>query len=224
MSKQKDIVDKAVDALRNEEVPSGPPEELLAAVTSQGAQWERAAASVRGRLRLIRVGRFAAAAVLLIAAGYGVGHFFRPGPPSVKQLQEALEPALLSSLEPVIRDRLAIELSEQWALALAANNAELREEMKGMGLGVLAASGTLTNQRLGELIEAVNRAQSYDRRWVTAALEQIELNRVADTKQLASGLQTLALHTEDQLEQTMQVVADFCARRQTDNGFGDVEQ
>jgi hypothetical protein len=124
----------------------------------------------------------------------------------------------------VIRDRLAIELSEQWALALAANNAELREEMKGMGLGVLAASGTLTNQRLAELIEAVNRAQSYDRRWVTAALEQIELNRVADTKQLAGGLQTLALHTEDQLEQTMQALADFCAHRQRDNGFGDVEQ
>jgi len=223
MSKQKDIVDKAVNALRKEEVPSSPPEELLAAVMSQGSDWH-SAASGRGRLRLVRVGRFAAAAVLLVAAGYGFWHLSRARPPSLEQLQEALEPSLRSSLEPVIRDRLAIELSEQWALALAASNAELREEMKGMGLGVLAASGTLTNQRLGELIEAVNRAQSYDRRWVTAALEQIELNRVADTKQLASGLQTLALHTEDQLEQTMQAVARFCARRQTDNGFGDIEQ
>jgi len=226
MSKKKDrdIVGRAVDALMDDELPAGPSEETLAAVTAQGSEWRKAVVSARAWRGLLRIGSTAAAAVLLVAAGYGFGHLSRPRAPSLEQLQEALEPVLLSSLEPVIREHLAAELSEQWGLALAANKASLREEMKEMGLGVLAASGTLTNQRLAELIEAVTSAQSYDRRWVTAALGQIELNRVADTRQLADGLQTLALHTEDQLEQTMQAVAEFCARGQTNNEFRDTEQ
>jgi len=73
----------------------------------------------------------------------------------------------------------------------------------------LAASNAVTNELLTELIEAINTAQAQDRRWVAAAIEQIEWNRLRDKSQFINGLETLAAETGDELLRTRQGFAEL---------------
>ncbi len=145
----------------------------------------------------------AAAAVLLIAAGYATGRLSAPEPLDVEELKAALESSLKASLEPAIRQDLIVQLNEQWQSAFEANSAQLKEELHQQvrrdltefAAQTLAASGTLTNQRLIELIQLIEAARRRERQQVAAALEQIELNR----QQLENGLLTIAAQTNELL-------------------------
>ena len=157
--------------------------------------------------------RWTAAAVLLILAGYAVGRVTVAAPPDLEQLQLSLE----TTLEPAIRQNVIRELNRDWRLALASSYLRLKDELSGQfrrelnayTLHTLAASNAVTNELLTGLIEAINTAQAQDRRWVAAALEQVESNRLRDKNQLISGLQTLAAETGDELLRTRQDFAEL---------------
>lgn len=147
--------------------------------------------------------KFAAAAVLLIAAGYTVGRASAPQPLDVEELQATLESSLKASLEPAIRQDLIVQLNEQWQSAFAANSAQLKEELHQQvrcdltefAAQTLAASGTLTNQRLIELVRLIEAARIRERQQVSAALEQIEQEKI----QLRNGLLAVAARTNELL-------------------------
>ena len=170
-----------------------------------------------------RITKLAAAAVLLIALGYAAGQIIAPQRLNADQL-DALETSLKSSLEPAIRQSLREELGRDWQLALAGSYVQLKDELNQQfqrdlnefAVWTFAASNTVTNQLLTELIQSINAAQTQDRRWVAAALEQIELNRLRDKVQLVNGLETLALYTDDELMRTKQDVAGWIAYSQPD--------
>lgn len=178
--------------------------------------WRRVAQS--------KITKLAAAAVLLIALGYAIALLRAPRELDADQLH-ALETSLKSSLEPAIRQSLREELSRDWQLTLANNYVQLKDELNQQfqrdlnefAVWTFAASNTVTNQLLTELIQSINAAQTQDRRWVAAALEQIELNRLRDKVQLANGLETLALYTDDELMRTKQDVAGWIAYSQPDS-------
>lgn len=169
-----------------------------------GAQWN-----------VGRALRWAAAAVVLIFAGYAVGRVTVAAPPDMEQIQLALE----TTLEPAIRQNVVDELNRDWAVALAGSyvrlkdelSEEFRRELNTYALHTLAASNTVTNELLTGLIDAINDAQAQDRQWVASAIEQIEYNRLQDRTQLINGLQTLAAETEDELLRTKQDVAQWLA-------------
>jgi hypothetical protein len=152
--------------------------------------------------------RWTAAAVLLLVAGYAIGHIVEPRPPDMEKLQLAME----TSLEPIIRKNVVEQLNRDWGVALANSYLRLRDELGDQfrrelntyTLHTLAASNTQTSELLTELIEAINTAQAQDRRWVATALEQIEFNRLRDKSQLINGLETLAAETGDELLRTRQ--------------------
>ncbi len=143
----------------------------------------------------------AAAAVLLIAAGYATGRLSAPEPLDVEELKAALESSLKASLEPAIRQDLIVQLNEQWQSAFEANSAQLKEELHQQvrrdltefAAQTLAASGTLTNQRLIELIQLIEAARIRERQQVAAALEQIEREKI----QLRNGLLAVAAQTNE---------------------------
>jgi len=147
--------------------------------------------------------KFAAAAVLLIAAGYATGRLSAPEPMDVEELKTALETSLKSSLEPAIRQDLIVQLNEQWQSAFAVSSARLKEDLQQQvrrdltefAAQTLAASGTLTNQRLIELIRLIEAARIRERQQVAAALEQIEQDKI----RLEKGLVTLAAQTNELL-------------------------
>lgn len=171
-----------------------------------------------------RIPKLAAAAVLLIALGYAIALFTAPRELDADQLH-ALEISLKSSLEPAIRQNLREQLSRDWQLALAASYVRLRDELQqqyrqdltNFAIQTLAATNAVTNQRLERLVNAINTAQTEDRRWIVAALEQMEFNRLQDKSRFATGLETLALQTEDELMRTKQEMAQFLTYTRPDN-------
>ena len=138
------------------------------------------------------IAKFAAAAVLLIAAGYAVGRLTTPQP-DMEQLHSALETSLRASLTK--------EMDHRWQRAFTANCVQFKDELQQQvrrdltefAAQTLAASNTLTEQRLIKLIELIETARARDRRQVAAALEKIEY----DKKLLGNGLVVLAAQTNE---------------------------
>jgi len=226
MKENENIVEKAVKALKNEQTPSGPSQELADATVAKltEASGQPNTVTTGRRIRFIewikatnRFTKVAAAAVLLIIAGYATGRLSAPRPPDAEQLQAALEPA--------IRQNLLNEMKQYWQLALASSYAQLKNELSQQyrsdlnqfAAYTLAASGAATNQLLEELIESINTAQTQDRQWVAAAFEQIELNRLRDNAQLSNAFATFAVRTEDELLRTKQDMAQLLSYTQPDS-------
>lgn len=142
--------------------------------------------------------KLAAAAILLMGLGYAAGRLSTP-PPDMEQLRFDLETSLKSSLKE--------EMNRRWQPVFAASCVQLKDELHQQvrrdltefADQILAASGTLTEQRLMELIELIEAARMQDRRRVAMALEQIEINRLQDKNRLGNGLIALAARTNELL-------------------------
>jgi hypothetical protein len=214
MKEDENILEKAVEAIKNEQIPPGPPQELINATVTRlaetrGQSYTLPLGSGIGlveRLRVLRgITRFAAAAVLLIVAGYAVGMLSAPRPPDMEQLQAALEPAIRRNLLDQIKHDLQSDLAGSYVQLRDDLTAQYRRDLNQFAAYTLTVSGAATNQLLQELIESISMAQTQDRQWVTAALEQVELNRLRDSTAFAS----FAVHTEDELERTRQGFAQL---------------
>jgi hypothetical protein len=133
--------------------------------------------------------KFAAAAVLLICAGFLIGRIWMPQSVDVESL----------------RADIVNQVNQQWESILEVRHAQLREEvyrqvrrdLTEFSAQTLTASKDLTNQRLLELIRLIEAARAQDRQRIAAALEQIELNRLQDKSQLRNGLETLVARASD---------------------------
>ena len=219
-------LEKAVNALNNEQVPSGPPEELANSTITKLTEISGQTNTFSGgrRIRLIDRIRFpssfakvAAAAVLLIMAGYATGRLLSPKPPDIEQLRVALEPA--------IRQNLLEEMKKYWQLGLTASYAQLkddlsqqyRSDLNQFAAYTLAASGAATNQLLEELIESIDQAQTQERQWFATAIGEIELNRLQDNAKLSNAFATFAVQTEDKILRTNQNMAQILSSTQSDS-------
>jgi hypothetical protein len=209
---RENVLEKAVKAINDQQVPPGPPEELVNSTSAKLNDLSEQTDTVPGG-RIIPImerikapnGFFkvAAAAVLLITAGYTAGRLFSPKTPDMEQLRITLEPA--------IRQNILEEMKQYWQLSLTASYAQLRDDLtqqyrrdlNQVAAYTLAASGAITNQRLEELIESINTAQIQDRQWVATALGEIELNRLQDNAQLSNALATFAAKTEQNMAQLL---------------------
>ncbi|MGB2876583.1 MAG: hypothetical protein WBB97_00920, partial [Dehalococcoidales bacterium] len=95
------------------------------------------------------------------------------------------------------------QMNDRWQSAFAAGCAQLKEELQRQvrrdltefAAQTLAASGTLTNQRLVELIRLIEAARIRERQQVAAALQQIEQEKI----QLRNGLLAVAAQTNELL-------------------------
>jgi hypothetical protein len=237
MKNNEDILAKAIEQLKNEQIPAGPPSELVDATLAQLRDAASRSQKESGRATgfaksightgtIIRLTtKLAAAAVLLIGLGYAIGRVSAPRPPDTEELLTSLKASLAASLEPAIRQKLLEEMNQRWQIALASSYLQLkddlsqqyRRDLSHFAIQTLAASNTITNQRLEELIAAINAAQTQDRQWFATALSQIERNRRQDKNQLAAGLETLAVQTENQLQKTRQDMAQLLSYTQPDS-------
>lgn len=147
-----------------------------------------------------RLMKLAAAAVLMIGAGFIGAHLSTPEPLDVQELRAALESSLRSSLVPAIRQELLSEMDDRWQSTLAVSNAQIKDELARQvrrdltefAARTLEASGTRTEQRLMELIQLIEAARIQDRRRMVSALDYIE-------SRFGSGLVTLAARTDELL-------------------------
>jgi hypothetical protein len=224
MRDKEDILSEAMEQLKSEQIPPGPPQELASATlmklneaAQQHSQPSHTRASITDRPRTTKAfigltSKVAAAAVLLVLAGYAVGRLSATRPVDEDQLYCQLKTSLRAALEPQIRRKLIEETDRRQQLALASWYVQLKEdltrqherELTRFATQTLTASNTITNHLLAELVQAISAAQTQDLRTVATALHQIELKRLEDKTQLTTGLETLAYQTEDQLQRTKQ--------------------
>ena len=142
--------------------------------------------------------KLAAAAVVLIGAGFLAGRLSRPEPLDVEALQATLDSSLRSSLETTLRQELLDEMDNRLQLALVADRETLKQELHqqvARDLDVFAektltAVGNLTDQRFLEFAQMVEAARIKDRQRVAAALNYMG-TRFGD------DLVTLAAHTNE---------------------------
>ncbi len=215
----KDIVTKAVEALSETSIPPGPPESCVDATLAKLAEasGEAETAVVRKHIKLVErikategFAKVAVAAMLLIVVGYIVGQLSGPRPPDVEKLQAA------------IRQDLLEEMKRYWQLGMASSYVQLKDELNEQyrrdlnefAVRTVAASSAVTNQLLEELIESINAAKTEDRRQIARAFYQIESNRLQDNTKFINGLETLAVHTGDQLQRTRQDMVKLLVYRQ----------
>jgi hypothetical protein len=216
MKENEDIFEKALRSLKNEPIPPGPPQELADATAAELAarcqpsdtQEFTNRFSLRDRLWAAgRFGKIAAAAVLMIAAGYATGRWSAPRPLSMEQIRAALEPVIRQNMLDETRQYVQSGLASGYVQMKDELSRQYRQDLSRVAVQTLAASNSVTNELLTELIESVNKAQSQDRQWFAAALEQVELNRLRDRSQLSSAFATFAVQTEDELNRTKKDVA-----------------
>lgn len=212
MRKNEETLGKAIEAIRNEQIAPGPPQELVDATVAKLAETQGQSdtppfsneTGLVERLGPIKgVMRFAAAAALFIVAGYAAGRASAPRAPDMEQLQTALEPAIRRNVITQLRDDLQQGLATCYERLSDELGAQQRQDMARFATEILAASSSVTNKLLTELIESIDTAQRQERQRFAAAIEQIELERLRDDAQIAS----FAARTDDELERTKQGVA-----------------
>jgi hypothetical protein len=224
--KEEDILKQAAKALNAQQVPPGPPGELKDSTAAKLAELSRQEDIESKSRKISFIDRmkaasgflkFAAAAVLLVVAGYAAGRLLSPGPPDIEQLQAALEPAIRSRLVDEMKQYLQLGLANSYVRLRDDLTQQYRSDLSRYATQTLAASSAVTNQLLEELIESINQAQTQDRQWFTAAIRQIEINRLRDNAQLTNALAAFAVQTEDELLRTKQDMAQILAYTQPES-------
>jgi len=213
MEHQDDILSEAIEQVRGESVRPGPPRAVVETTL------ERLAARGATRRPVTKTffkftTRTAAAAAVLLLAGYTVGRLTAPAGPDIKQLEQKLAGSLAATIEPMVRESVLQDVSRQWRVALTACQAQLKEDLTQQyqadlnryAIGTLAASNQATNQLLDQLVQAINTAQTQKMQWVAKALREYERRRLDDRTQLAAGIEALAYRTEDGLQQTREEI------------------
>jgi hypothetical protein len=218
VKKREDILAQALAQLKQQGLSASVPQEVLDETVRRIADSGPCPPSMGNPNSAIRNwSRWVATAAVLVLAGYALGRLSAPRPPDLDQLREALAPSLAATLEPALRERLVEDMGQRYQLALAGTYVRVKEELteqyrhelNRFAVQTLAASNAVTNELLTQLIQSMDTAKAQDLRRIAQALYQMERNRVQDRTQLASGLQTLAYHTENELTATRRQVARF---------------
>lgn len=223
MDENENSLEKTLEALKNEQIPPGPPKEVVDSTIAKLTEAAGQSDIVRSynRIRIIEklkaaksLTKIAAAAVLLIAAGYATGRLTGPRPPDMEQIQAALEPKIRQKLLDETKQYVQLGLANGYLQIQDELSQQYRQELNRVALQAVAASNAVTNELLTELIASFNEVQSQYRQQVAVALDQIESNRLKDRSELSDAFTTFALQTEDELIRNKQDMAKFMSYNQ----------
>lgn len=128
------------------------------------------------------IGKFmklAAAAVLMIGAGYIAGRVSAPEPLNVQELTVAIESSLKSSLEPALKEELLGQIDEHLQSTLIASHTEIKDDivrqvrldLEAFTDQTLTAVSNLTDQRLMQFARMIEAARIKERQQVAAAFD-----------------------------------------------------
>jgi hypothetical protein len=225
MEENDKILENAIEALKNEQIPPGPPQELVKSTLAKLTETEEQADTAKPRNRILifndlkavkSLTKIAAAAVLLIAAGYAAGRLSAPRAPDMEQIRAALEPSIRQKLLDETKQYMQVGLANAYVRIKDELSQQYRQELNRVALQSVAASNAVTNELLTQLVESFNEAQDQDRQRIATALGQIESRRRQDRTDLSNALATLAVQTEDELMRTKQDMAQFLSNTQSD--------
>jgi hypothetical protein len=230
MEESENKLEQAIEALKNEQIPLGPPQEVIKSTMTKLAENAEQADTVKLKDRIlvldglrtaISLTKIAAAVVLFIAIGYATGRLTAPRTPNIEQIRAALEPDIRQKLLDETKQYMQLGLANAYVRIKDELSDQYRQELNRVALQSVAASNAVTNELLTNLIESFNEAQNQDRQQIAAALKQMESNRLKDKNELSGALATFALETEDELMRTRQGLAHYLSNAQSDQSSRD---
>ena len=223
MNEKEDFLNKAIGAVKNENIPNGPTQELseitlekLNEISKQlpDENIDKQVVLSKRFTMINNLMRIAAVIILSIIIGYAAGRI------SSSKTQ--------NQIESNIRAKLLEEVTQYVQESLVSNYVQIRqelteqykEELNIAAIEILNTSNNTTNHLIEELIQTVAAAQIQDRQWITTALRQNEINRLQDKSQLGSALINFASFTEQNLQQTQDdvaIIANYLTDTNIDN-------
>lgn len=134
--------------------------------------------------------RAAVAAVLVLGAGIAIGRLTAPRPVDIDRLRTDLHASLAASLKPAIRESVLAEVDQRMQAAVAANNAELveqvRRDLRLLTSQLAASSQRLVDERCADMVQLIEAGRRTDRDRIAKALEQIRARTGAGFQALAA--------------------------------------
>lgn len=210
-----DLLDKAIEAVKDGGGPGHPPAHVVE--QTQARLRDLCTGATSPRPRAWRLGpsrwvRLAAAAVLLVAAGIGIGRITGP---------RALTEEQVRDLEERMTERIEARVAGPWAQAqqvgLAALVQDLDQRLEAKvnqaALQVLAASHAATTRTLASVVEDLRASQARERQWMAASLGRIESDRLQREAALNGDVAVLASLTHTQARSTRDLVSLFADER-----------
>ena len=152
------------------------------------------------RARIVRalpLIKWAAAAAIVLAAGFGVGRITSAAADAEK---------VRAAIEPEIRQRLHRELAQVF-----------RAELEKTASTTLAASTEQTRQLLAEFAKMVEAKRTEDNQAINTALDRLESRRMADYVSLKKDLDTVAVLTDASLRRAQQQLVQLADYTQPAN-------
>ena len=213
--KPDDLLDKAIEALKDSGGQDHPPAYVMEQTRARLREMSSGASTIPVRPWLIGPSRWlqlAAAAVVLVAAGIGIGRITGPRGLTSEQVRD---------LEERMTERIGARLSGQWAQAQQVGLTALRQDLdqrfdakvNQVALQVLAASNAATTRTLAEVVEDLRASQARERLWTAAALGRIESDRYQREASLSGDVAVLAGLTHTQARNTRDLVSLFADER-----------
>ena len=153
--------------------------------------------------------RWAVAAMVLLAIGYGLGRLLAPRGPDEGALRASLLASLAPSLEAQVRQTLREEFAADWRSALEETRAQFRRDAEDLGAQTLAASNVATQRLLTNVVRILDDRRAAQQQALVAALDELELRRRAGDEALRSDLDDLAVLTGDEILRTRRDIGWF---------------
>lgn len=157
------------------------------------------------------------AALFLIMVGYGIGRL-SVAASNVEALRAAIEKPIRSSLRAELREELGAQLRQEWEssfrLAQTRLGDEFKKQLEQTAASAVARSTAQTERLLAEFARNNAENRSDDQQLIFAALRQFEAKRVADLQSLRKELETVAVLTEDRLQEAQGQIVRLAAYTQ----------
>jgi len=209
--KPDDLLDKTVEALKDGSSQGHPPAHVVEQTRARLRELSMGPSTIPVRPWLLGSSRWvqmAAAAVVLVVAGIGIGRITGPRGLTAEQVRD---------LEDRMTERVEARLAGQWAQAQQVSLTTLRQDLdqrfdakvNQVALQVLAATNAATTRTLASVVEDLRTSQARERLWTAAALGRIESDRFQREASLNGDMAVLASLTQTQARSTRDLVSLF---------------
>jgi hypothetical protein len=210
-----DLLEKAIEALKDGGGQGHPPAHVVEQTRARLRELSTGPSAANMRPRFLGSSiwvRLAAAAVVLVAAGIGIGRITSP---------RALTEEQVRDLEQRMSERIEARVAGQWAQAQQVGLVALRQDLdqrfeakvNQVALQILAASNAATTRTLASVVEDLRASQARERQWMAASLGLIESDRFQREASLNGDMAVLASLTQTQARSTRDLVSLFANER-----------
>ncbi len=151
--------------------------------------------------------RYAAAACILIIAGFLAGRLSHPELDTAnlrRELVASLRPQMETQITESVLQSLRPDIVGEYARMQDNLSKQIASELKTYAEQTIVRNDVQTYRLLAELIDAIQKAQSQNQQWVLSAMGKLEQCRLEDQEKMRTQFATFAIYTDNELTRTQE--------------------